>query len=353
MILPHLFNRKAFFTEARPYWGPNHDRVGGPYQRTRNMIRSFEHYEIKKCNLVYAGSFWSQEEFDFANRVAKKRKLPVVFNQNGMFFPAWYSGDWKQENHKLIEMQKASDFVIYQSEFCKESFIELTGYEHPNSRVLHNSTPIQWDEVGTKQCGFSKIILWLSGLFSEKSEHILKPVTEAVKIVREERGLDVRLKLAGRISDKCKKSEWFKILQGDIETLKKEKVWIELGTYDHKELSEYLKDVTVALHLQDKDACPNAVLERMACGLPHIFIKSGGTPELVGDCGIGLDVEKSWEAYYGVSPEQLADTIEKLPEMDTRHIGIRAKERVMNQFSWDKYQNQHRDLFKELLKDKL
>ena len=37
------------------------------------------------------------------------------------------------------------------------------------------------------------------------------------------------------------------------------------------------------------DPCSNALLEALACGLPALFRRSGGHPELVGDGGVGFD----------------------------------------------------------------
>ncbi|MDP6225519.1 MAG: glycosyltransferase family 4 protein [Anaerolineales bacterium] len=43
--------------------------------------------------------------------------------------------------------------------------------------------------------------------------------------------------------------------------------------------------ITASLH----DPCSNALLEALACGLPAIYARSGGHPELVGDAGYGFD----------------------------------------------------------------
>ena len=43
-------------------------------------------------------------------------------------------------------------------------------------------------------------------------------------------------------------------------------------------------DVFLAFHRNE--ACPNVVLEAMACGLPILYVESGATPELVGAGGL-------------------------------------------------------------------
>lgn len=47
------------------------------------------------------------------------------------------------------------------------------------------------------------------------------------------------------------------------------------------------QDCYVAASLDDP--CSNALLEALACGLPAVFRRSGGHPELVGDAGFGFD----------------------------------------------------------------
>lgn len=47
------------------------------------------------------------------------------------------------------------------------------------------------------------------------------------------------------------------------------------------------QDCYVAASLDDP--CSNALLEALACGLPAVYRRSGGHPELVGDAGCGFD----------------------------------------------------------------
>jgi glycosyltransferase involved in cell wall biosynthesis len=55
------------------------------------------------------------------------------------------------------------------------------------------------------------------------------------------------------------------------------------------ELAELLRgqDCYVAASLDDP--CSNALLEALACGLPALFRRSGGHPELVGEAGVGFE----------------------------------------------------------------
>jgi len=68
-----------------------------------------------------------------------------------------------------------------------------------------------------------------------------------------------------------------------------------------QELAELLRahDAYVAPSLHE--ACSNALLEALACGLPTIYARSGGHAELVGDAGFGFD-----------SREEIPELLERL-----------------------------------------
>ena len=54
-------------------------------------------------------------------------------------------------------------------------------------------------------------------------------------------------------------------------------------------LSDLLRDHDVYVAASEHDPCSNALVEALACGLPAIYRRSGGHPELVKDAGLGFD----------------------------------------------------------------
>lgn len=74
------------------------------------------------------------------------------------------------------------------------------------------------------------------------------------------------------------------------------------------ELREH--DIYITASLQDP--CSNALLEALACGLPAVFARSGGHPEIVGEAGFGFD-----------TPEEIPALLERLVnEYDVRRAAI-------------------------------
>jgi glycosyltransferase involved in cell wall biosynthesis len=56
-----------------------------------------------------------------------------------------------------------------------------------------------------------------------------------------------------------------------------------------RELADLLRESDVFVAPSLHDPCSNAVLEALACGLPVLYAKSGGHPELVGEAGFGFE----------------------------------------------------------------
>jgi glycosyltransferase involved in cell wall biosynthesis len=63
------------------------------------------------------------------------------------------------------------------------------------------------------------------------------------------------------------------------------------GKVAHEDLPALLRGCDAFLAFQRNEACPNVVLEAMACGLPLLYVASGAIPELVGECGYPVDSE--------------------------------------------------------------
>jgi glycosyltransferase involved in cell wall biosynthesis len=66
-------------------------------------------------------------------------------------------------------------------------------------------------------------------------------------------------------------------------------------------LADLLRQQDVFLAASLDDPCSNALLEALACGLPALYRRSGGHPELVGEAGVGFD-----------EPEEIPEALERL-----------------------------------------
>jgi glycosyltransferase involved in cell wall biosynthesis len=67
-----------------------------------------------------------------------------------------------------------------------------------------------------------------------------------------------------------------------------------LGVLEHDRLPEALRGADAYLSLIENDACPNVILEALACGLPVVYLPSGGVPELVREAGQSFDTHEEF-----------------------------------------------------------
>ncbi|MCW5875238.1 MAG: glycosyltransferase family 4 protein [Anaerolineales bacterium] len=79
------------------------------------------------------------------------------------------------------------------------------------------------------------------------------------------------------------------------------------GVLDREQLAEVLRSCKAMLTFSQNEACPNHVLEALACGLPVLYGDSGAMREVIGDCGLPVTVED-----FG---SQFTSLLQTLPEL--------------------------------------
>ena len=105
-----------------------------------------------------------------------------------------------------------------------------------------------------------------------------------------------------------------------------------------------LKAMTVYVHPSYTEACPMAVLEASASGLPVVATDVGGTRELVAAGVSGLLISPS-------DPEDLSEAVLRLLESPAtlRQMGERGAQLAHEKFSLERCVQRHRSLYEELI----
>jgi glycosyltransferase involved in cell wall biosynthesis len=87
-----------------------------------------------------------------------------------------------------------------------------------------------------------------------------------------------------------------------------------VGPVPPAEVADLLRAHDVYVTASRDDPCSNALLEALACGLPAVYLRSGGHPELVAEGGLGFD-----------ESAELPEVLDRLvSELEERRASIRV-----------------------------
>ena len=275
---------------VRVFYG--HDRVPDADEPARGGTAKFQRMAERFPNhprdfdLLYLGSSWLPREPEERPEVARRRRIPVLVNQNGVGYPAWAGAETSAVNEPLRRALHAATHVLYQSEFCKRAADRFLGEPAgtweilPNAVDLERFTPPEEPPAGGP-------VLLLAG--DQLQPYRLDLALRTFSLVRE-RHEGARLLVTGRIAVAPEKA-----VDG-VELL---------GPYAQRDAPELYRRAHLLLHTTVNDSCPSTVLEALACGVPVVHPASGGTVELVGDeGGLGVSHPESWER---VQPSLVVD----------------------------------------------
>lgn len=339
----------------RPYFGWSlGGRPGGPQVRTARLAEAFGNFKIRP-NVLYLNSSGIPSRREAALVRTLNPGLKVVYNQNGVFYPAWYSSsdpnEWREKNATMLAKARGADRVLFQSQFCKTALEEVTGAK-VEGEVLYNAAPDFGFKTRFARSERSQVTLAMTANFGLDCEHFLAPAVGAMEILSKKWGPSCpKLILLGSFNE----IEVFNLpklahLRSLFEELRSRGVIASHGPYSTDRLAEAYADVDLALHLRDQDACPNAVIERMSLGLGHVYLDSGGTSELVGDAGVKVAAPEGFRVddFFCASPDSVAQAIDAAVTQTTT-LSERARARYEAHFTWPKYVTAHRRVFESVL----
>lgn len=272
---------------------------------------------------------------------ARPRGVKLVWNQNGVGYPAWAGSRSDDLNEPMRALHAQADFIFYQSEFCRACAERFLGPAQAPDEIAFNCvdtthfTPESPPDTGACH------------LLAAGSHHEPYRVFSVLETVAElaRRKFPAELHLTGRL------------MWDDAEAAVEEKIRaLGIGdrvrrgrAYRQEEAPAIFRAAHILLHPKYKDPCPTVPIEAMACGVPVIGSASGGMPELVPDeAGVLIDVPESWEENHWPTATAMADAVEKImgrwPEY---HAAARAHAEA--RFSKDDWMAQHWRVFHSLV----
>jgi glycosyltransferase involved in cell wall biosynthesis len=293
-------------------------------------------------NILYLVSSAQPPFVDELARWARDQGIKVVWNQDGVAYPAWAGREADRINATMRAAMRHAHHIVYQSEFCRASAERFIGALAAPSEVLTNCVDTGWFRPADPPDAAEPWTLLAAGSHAHRAR-----VVRAIEVVAElrRRGRQVRLLVAGFL-------DWSDAAADVARTVSSlgvgDAVQV-LPPYSQREAPELFRRAHVLLHLKYKDPCPTVVIEALACGVPVVGSRSGGLPELVGDeCGILLDVPESWEHLYVPDAGAAADAV---TDIMRNHAQWRAaaRRRAEGRFAREPWLARHRAIFRHVL----
>ncbi len=323
------------------YGGARAGDRGGPLVKVQRLSAAFPEHRFG-FNLFYSLSNCAYVP-DWSLQRVKAAGVPIVHNQNGVFYPAWYDGDWEAENARMAQAYRSADLVFFQSEFCRRAADRFLGPLVGAGEVLFNAVDTDRFSPGDDRACRGPFRFLATG---KVERHRLYRIESAIAALAQLRrgGAEVELCFAGFLDeDSAKSIQAFAAARGVAGSFRL------LGPYSLKDAPAVYRAADAYLNLNHQDPCPNAVIEALACGLPVVHLGNGGSPELVGpDAGRAIDAPEDWEHVFVPEPQDVARAMAEVMA-DQAAMAQAARARAMERFDLKDWLHRHRRAFVELL----
>jgi glycosyltransferase involved in cell wall biosynthesis len=323
----------------RVFYG--HDRVPAPGDPVAGGTAKFQRLAARFPNspddftLLYLGSTALPRDLVPLLKLARRRALPVVLNQDGVAYPGWAGEATETLNATNRRALQSADHVLYQSLFSKEAADLFLGEPRGAWEILPNAVDVDHFTPGSQPPRGGPVLL-LGGDQTQAYRLDLGLRTFARVLEAEP---DARLLVSGRLVSDADLLLDELGLRGRVELV---------GRYAQRDAPELIRRAHLLLHTKVNDPCPSTVIEAMACGLPVVYPASGGTVELVDEeAGIGVEHPLGWERDQPPAPEALAEAVTRvLGNLPVYAAG--ARRRAVDRFALGPWLDRHAELFAEL-----
>jgi glycosyltransferase involved in cell wall biosynthesis len=233
---------------------------------------------------------------------------------------------------------KLADLVVCPSSYSGDNVSQAYGIPLSKTGALHGGVPTHFLEQtprrGRKNGGFTLVFCGrLNGSREpfKRVDTLLEAMPQVLKKHRAELSI---------IGTGSRLDEYAALAQ----TLGIEEEVHFLGHVDHSKLPAHYASADLFVLPSRMENFPLVLLEAMASGLPVVATAVGGVPEMVVHGETGLLVPAN-------DPQALADAINSLLDDRERmkEMGARGRERVRQQYTWDKVAERLVGYFREIL----
>ncbi len=265
------------------FWGNSPNLNFGPGIRTRRLIKSLGNNHFKK-QIIYMQSHWPWYELLIFIFISKLLRLPIIYNQNGIYHKAYSNSFWMKNQILIFSLINAKK-IIYQSNFCKES-IKLICNKYiwnlitkKDSCTIYNPCPLNFKENSNIN-KLKKFNIVISNSFSKDRLYYAKYILNLIsKLFKKE--YVHKINIIGPINQVLTINENNYLKDLDNVVLH--------GYLKQNQLKTILSQSNIGIHLNFADPCPNMVCEYLAHNIPVLVNKVGGAKEIAKNACIPIE----------------------------------------------------------------
>lgn len=325
----------------KPPAGRSEFAHGGAVKLTY-LAEAFPHH-FPAANLLYAVSSVGHPLQMEILAQAKRKGLKIVVNQNGVAFPAWDGANYEASNRSLKTLIGFADFIIYQSQFCKDSAERYISPPNAPNEIVYN--PVDTRLFSPEACPARPEALTLLLGGNQYEKYRLELALQTLKALHRDMP-NAKLIVTGSLWLPRHEAEvWTKQA---LKELNLSDFVIFTGTYTQAEAPALYSQAHLLLHTKYADPSPGLVLEAMALGMPVVHLNNGGVPELVGDAGVGVAVEHDWNRINLPRPQAMAEAVMEAYSR-REEFSQKARQRAVDLFSLEKFVAKHKEIFEKTL----
>ena len=228
--------------------------------------------DIESNYEVLFTNHWMTPYTDILRAIRRNPMVRIVQRIDGA---AQNYGRDAEADRRQAQVNKVADLTIFQSKYARYSTREKFPVIKQDGPVIYN--PVDLDTFSPegerrKFPSSSRVacVTW--------SKNPYKGLAEIYRVIGEHPKID--FVMCGSFGD-----------APELPNVHK------LGQLDRAELAIVLRSCEALLTFSRNEACPNHVLEALACGLPVLYKDSGAMREVVGECGLPVSGEDFAEQF--------------------------------------------------------
>ena len=277
---------------------PEAKSLGGPRTFQKNLITWAEqsgeaevHFDAERADIDAFLVIGAPKKYIKRLLQAQREGIPVIQRLNGMNWihrcrPSGLLYGLHSEKANLaiaLYRRFLCNKIIYQSPFCEKRWNHIYGKLSKPSRIIYNGTDLQKFHPGTVSPDFNNRIDFLlaEGSFRYGMDFGLDAAAELAIGLTDRFSQQVCFHVAGKTGEETENR-----IKNLLKASGRPVSVIFEGVISREKLIELEQNAAFFFSSEIHAACPNAVIEALACGLPVIGFDTGALKDVTGDAGI-------------------------------------------------------------------